>query len=39
MVGLLAGLAAGYISHLVLDGSTPMSLPLIGLSKAFAQPV
>jgi hypothetical protein len=39
MVGLLAGLAAGYISHLVRDGATPMSLPLIGLSKALAQPV
>jgi membrane-bound metal-dependent hydrolase YbcI (DUF457 family) len=39
MVGLLAGLAAGYISHLVLDGSTPMSLPLVGLSNVFAQAV
>jgi hypothetical protein len=39
MVGLLAGLAAGYISHLVLDGATPMSLPLIGLSNALTQPV
>ncbi|MGA1795277.1 MAG: metal-dependent hydrolase [bacterium] len=32
LVGLLVGLAAGYISHLVLDGFTPASLPLLGLS-------
>jgi len=31
MVGLLAGLAAGYLSHLALDGCTPAGLPLIGL--------
>jgi membrane-bound metal-dependent hydrolase YbcI (DUF457 family) len=31
LVGVLAGMAAGYVSHLVLDGCTPAGLPLLGL--------
>ena len=32
LVGLLAGLAAGYVSHLLLDLRDPSGLPLLGLS-------
>jgi membrane-bound metal-dependent hydrolase YbcI (DUF457 family) len=35
LVGLFAGLAAGYVSHLALDFVTPASLPLLGLSGSF----
>lgn len=28
--GFVAGAGAGYLSHLVLDAKTPMSLPLVG---------
>jgi len=30
LAGLLAGLAAGYVSHLILDGITTFSLPVLG---------
>lgn len=30
VVGLVQGLAAGYASHLFLDGGTPRGLPLLG---------
>lgn len=29
LAGLIAGLAAGYVSHLVLDSTTPKSLPIL----------
>lgn len=31
LAGLLAGLQAGYVSHLIADATTPFSLPLVGL--------
>ena len=31
LVGVLAGMTGGYVSHLVLDGCTSAGLPLIGL--------
>lgn len=31
VAGMLGGLRAGYLSHLALDATTSMSLPLIGL--------
>ena len=30
--GAMAGLIAGYLSHLALDACTPKSLPLLGIS-------
>ena len=33
-VGLSSGVAAGYLSHLALDGFTPAGLPLVGLYVA-----
>jgi len=30
LVGAMAGAAAGYLSHLALDGTTPAGLPLLG---------
>ena len=39
LVGLLAGLAAGYVSRLVLDSLTPASLPLLGSSAGPAREV
>ncbi len=32
LAGLLSGFAAGYISHLALDATTPKSLPLLSCS-------
>lgn len=33
LVGLLIGLTAGYVSHLVADATTPRSLPVLGLKR------
>jgi hypothetical protein len=32
LAGLLVGIAAGYLSHLVLDGLDPSGLPMLGLA-------
>jgi hypothetical protein len=34
--GMLAGFAAGYLSHLVLDAETPKGLPLVGTFAALS---
>jgi hypothetical protein len=34
LVGAITGAAAGYLSHLALDGCTPAGLPLLGSCNA-----
>jgi hypothetical protein len=34
LAGSITGMGVGYASHLVMDGTTPKGLPLIGLADA-----
>jgi membrane-bound metal-dependent hydrolase YbcI (DUF457 family) len=33
LAGLLNGMAAGYVSHLILDADTPRGIPLLSLKS------